>query len=1022
MRLFHILARALIMAAVGVLLLCGAVIWRTAQGPVSLAPVQPVLEWLIHRSSPNQVAFREPSLAWDRDAGTLRLQVADLEVRDRAGEFIASAPMVTAAVAVGPLFEGQLQPVAIDLALPELQLTREQDQTMVLSFAGNLTSLPLTTGGDGEQAVTALSGGGSGDPGLASLRELRVRAPALVFVDVATGQQAAASDAVFALRQGEAGWEGSLGFKLEDGTASFRLLPADAPGLQPVVVELERFPVQALGALLPNLPVGEVVVPLSGEVRFAVDTATRALGAATIDVRTREATLDASRYGLQALPVREAVLQARLEPGWQAATIDRLSLESAAFGLDLSGSLGWGARPRAELSLAARELDVADILGLWPVDLAAAGRDWVAKNVARGRIGAASLHLGGAAPRPGQSDLGAGFAFEEAEVRYLDGFPPATGVAGEARFAGSSLAVTLARGSVGEVRLERGEVVLRELDRDGRERLTAEVRLRSPVAAAMRVLDSPPLRLSGKIGLAPSAFSGEQSTSASLSLRLGTGALTYKAATSLSNIAVRGVRPGYDVAAERAQLDVTQDGLDLTSALKVNGVPLDVALRENFEPRAGEARRIGVKGRLDSRAAKALKFDWPSPVAGQVAVEATIVEGTKPLRRVDLVADLKRAAVLMPELIIDKRAGKDGDFELSLVQPSAARAEVERFRLVMPNVVVRGSAGASLEPFAADRLLVNLLRWPLGQASADLTRKAGVWNGRIDAPSLDLRPLLRSTRGGSGGGGTIPDLALDVKVARLRLGEAPIDDLLARVERRRGVWEAARLRSQIERTPVDLDFRSHAGNGALSLRADDAGWLFRAFASGPTGVAGGRLRLHADLAQTPRLAGTGELKIHGFTLVGSRAPTVARIVSLASFSGLANALTGRGIPIDRMTVPFQLDGQRLELRQARLVGAQIGMRADGPVDFARGTVNVTGTVAPAYTVNRILGRIPIIGNIMRGERADAALAATFSVTGNLASPSISVNPLAALVPGMVRDLFNTFSADDGSSETRIDAR
>ena len=78
-------------------------------------------------------------------------------------------------------------------------------------------------------------------------------------------------------------------------------------------------------------------------------------------------------------------------------------------------------------------------------------------------------------------------------------------------------------------------------------------------------------------------------------------------------------------------------------------------------------------------------------------------------------------------------------------------------------------------------------------------------------------------------------------------------------------------------------------------------------------------------------------------------------------------------------------------------------------------------MAPAYTVNRILGRIPIIGQILSGSRSDAALAATFSVSGPMGQPQISVNPLAVLVPGMIRDLFSAFTADTEQSG-RIDER
>ena len=146
-------------------------------------------------------------------------------------------------------------------------------------------------------------------------------------------------------------------------------------------------------------------------------------------------------------------------------------------------------------------------------------------------------------------------------------------------------------------------------------------------------------------------------------------------------------------------------------------------------------------------------------------------------------------------------------------------------------------------------------------------------------------------------------------------------------------------------------------------------------------------------------------------------------MSLASFSGLSNALRGQGVPVQRLVVPFRLQGQRITLNEARMVGSDIGARADGSIDLGAQTLAINGTVAPAYTINRFLGRIPILGQIMSGGRSDAVLAATFSVSGPISQPQISVNPLAALVPGVIRDLFNALSADtEGASGGRLDDR
>lgn len=255
---------------------------------------------------------------------------------------------------------------------------------------------------------------------------------------------------------------------------------------------------------------------------------------------------------------------------------------------------------------------------------------------------------------------------------------------------------------------------------------------------------------------------------------------------------------------------------------------------------------------------------------------------------------------------------------------------------------------------------------------------------------------------------------------RLRLGDAPFSGLSATVVRRDGIWQGATVRANVEDSEVRVDANTTGRETAATLRGSDAGWLIRALSASDNGVRGGTFRLSANLNQGGNgLAGSGDLRIRNFTLWG--APTIARIISLASFTGLSNALAGQGVPVQRLVAPFRLRGETITLEQARLVGSNIGARADGTIDFGTDQLNISGTVAPAYTVNRILGRIPIIGQILSGSGSDAALAATFSVSGALGSPQVSVNPLAALVPGMIRDLFSAFTADNDQAGS-IDER
>ena len=74
-------------------------------------------------------------------------------------------------------------------------------------------------------------------------------------------------------------------------------------------------------------------------------------------------------------------------------------------------------------------------------------------------------------------------------------------------------------------------------------------------------------------------------------------------------------------------------------------------------------------------------------------------------------------------------------------------------------------------------------------------------------------------------------------------------------------------------------------------------------------------------------------------------------------------------------------------------------------------------------LNSILGNIPLIGNFLLGGEGQGLFAAAFRASGPLDDPTISVNPLSALAPGMLRNLF-LFEpgSPDGAPTPRPDSK
>ena len=115
-----------------------------------------------------------------------------------------------------------------------------------------------------------------------------------------------------------------------------------------------------------------------------------------------------------------------------------------------------------------------------------------------------------------------------------------------------------------------------------------------------------------------------------------------------------------------------------------------------------------------------------------------------------------------------------------------------------------------------------------------------------------------------------------------------------------------------------------------------------------------------------------------------------------------------------LTAPFTYGGGRLQLEPGRAFGSSVGMTWRGGLDFGSDTVDVAGTLVPFYAVNRVLGAVPLLGDILTGGEGGGLFAVTYALEGPLDEPDLSVNPLSILAPGFLRGLFGAIT--DGKRE------
>ena len=79
---------------------------------------------------------------------------------------------------------------------------------------------------------------------------------------------------------------------------------------------------------------------------------------------------------------------------------------------------------------------------------------------------------------------------------------------------------------------------------------------------------------------------------------------------------------------------------------------------------------------------------------------------------------------------------------------------------------------------------------------------------------------------------------------------------------------------------------------------------------------------------------------------------------------------------------------------------------EGWVDYATNQVRANGTFVPMYGINNIFGQIPIVGLFLGGGSNEGLIGITYEVVGTPGSPTLRVNPISAVAPGVLRKIFD----------------
>ncbi|MDB5367537.1 MAG: hypothetical protein JWM77_3464 [Rhodospirillales bacterium] len=1012
----------------GIAVLVGLLAWRLSTGPIQLNALKPYLEQALTEVAPDaRIAIGEASLAWRGFDRALLLEASRVTLTRPDGRSIATLPEIDLGLSLRGLAMGRLRPVRLVLVAPKLVAVRDSEGVVRLTVGRDEPGVP--DGAPGEPPPEAPSGldfvrvlmGPPGDPSpLGDLRRLQIVDGALSIEDQKLGGAWRAPRVALDLRRTTQGLDGTAQLELELGTriARFDAVVAQRrnEGTLRASLKVERFEPAGLAPLRPDLPLGALKLPLDGTASIELDEKLRLLSS-RITLTGGDGLLDLP----DAYPDGLAVKRFELTGGYSKAG-DRLDLDQLL--IDLGGptvrivgaATGQGDRWRVAMTATAINLPLAQFPRLWPANANPDGRRWVTANITTGLVKSATANLVGSAPR---GRLGAlevesvkgGFDYSGLNPHYFRALPPVTEVSGKATFDLDGMDIGIERGKLEEMTVSDGDVTIRGF-RAKDQLLDLKLTLAGPIRTALTVLDYDPLHYAKAIGADPKQVRGTANVRVEFGFPL-VADLKFKdvslgARGTLSNVAVADAVAGRALSDGELKLNLTKKGMVLDGTGKLEAVPLQIKWQESFDDADKVRSRVEIKGEVDAAARSSLRLDPGRHIDGPLAVNGVYQALRNKRATFDFALDAQRARVLLPEIGVDKPAGvaATGSATLSLNDGTLERIEAVKF--TSAGIAVEGAV--TFGPQTTVRQ-VDLARVVQGESDfhATAARAGAGWAINAGGRAYDARPFIADLFAPAPPGGTpaprVPyalTLALD-KVIAAKSG-AFLTSLRGTANFSGGRLEAASLDARAGSGAVRLRHVPHgAGSYGLDMSAEDAGALLAA-AGVTRSMTDGVLTINGTSETVGDARRTfGKMDVANFRVV--QAPALARLFNAVSASGFVDLMQGNGIAFDHLDTDFNWADGVLTLREGRAAGSAVGITFAGPIDLGRGSMDISGTLVPVYTLNRIVGAIPFFGDLLSGGEGQGLFAATYSMRGSLDEPQTSVNPLSVLAPGFIRNLF-----------------
>lgn len=1006
--------------------LVGLFFWRVSTSPLDMGFAKPYIEdALTNRERGVYAKLDSIILHWPDLAGPLLLDVRGAKVLGADGHTIVEVAEAAITLSKAGFFIGRIMPVGLTLKRPQVTLIRGKDGKIDVGFGPRVKEEEVAD----RTALTerilehvARPGNESGSP-LAALKTFEIQGAQVNVEDKQSGTTSFLPEVNIVFQSTNEGLDSDLLISFDDTPewpsrlrASF-LIPWET---KDVIIDayLENFDITFLADKIPALAVLDGQdIEVDGKLYAVLDSNFRPQHGQLLASSASGAFI-LPEFSAERVPYEDFTFA--LDYNVEKQRLDLLNTQVTVKGVTINAEGAFRANEKeiaGPLKFSIKDLKQSQIKPLWPRALEGDNaEEWIVQKMSEGTFHDVVAVVELFALRGeegwdfGVEDALASFKFENMAVDYRPPMMPVKKAKGSGSFklAEEKLSVDIDDGMIGDMKVNDAELEFVNIIEAGKGKADIRVKLEGPLKTGLEYLEREPITLEHDFDLSKVKGNAKATINVNFPTTkdIKVADVKVNAEGVMSDVTLPGVMKNLTLTGGPLNFTVNDNQFVLKGNAKIQGRDAKIDYREFLNSEGQDYKSKVVAGlTVDNAMRDLMGINLSDFLDGDAYVDATYTEYPGGKAEADLNVDLKPGLLFFKPLGYEKKPGEAGNATLKATLQNGELKTITGLKATGPNLQIDNAnfsfgaknalSGGTIDSFAANETVAKL--------KFDVVQ--GKYNITIDGSFFDLRP------------------SLDNDPAQAEVYDEPPMQITMNVDRLRAsdkdVLQHAKLGVDIDGeghfNTLDLD--ATAGQGKVVIRyrpdetgkrvfrmeADDAGATLRAFGVYEN-IVGGRLDIYGE-----PIKGYNDRNVKGLGTITDfkvvRAPTLARLLGMLSLPGVLSGLRGDGLTFTKLEADFDWvyrpKGSLLVVKDGRTSGNSVGFTFDGTYDQAKSAIDVEGTMIPLSGVNKVIGNIPLIGDILTGG-SGGVFAATYSVKGDAKAPQVFVNPLSVLTPGILR--------------------